>query len=230
MTYLTYRISSNGWELTYSKWKERISILVDERRKWELGLCTLLSGGLSHDMKKTNQKLLQVNPYYQCHAGNLHTKWCHRRDCSTRRRRNEIPQDQDSPPNEYLMHISAHAVSGQVTAGTFSVKVTVGGQTGIALIDTGSSSTFIDLYLAVTTTCHIQKKKSAKIAVAGGGQLTSGAIIADTAFCFLVFQRSGGAEEFLVEKGRALANPSIQTLEKKKPILRHLLPSVHIII
>ena len=69
----------------------------------------------------------------------------------------EIPQDQDSPPNEYLMHISAHAVSGQVTAGTFSVKVTVGGQTGIALIDTGSSSTFIDLYLAVTTTCHIQK-------------------------------------------------------------------------
>lgn len=22
----------------------------------------------------------------------------------------EIPQDQDSPPNEYLMHISAHAV------------------------------------------------------------------------------------------------------------------------
>jgi predicted aspartyl protease len=41
------------------------------------------------------------------------------------------------------MHISAHAVSGQVTAGTFSVKVTVGGQTGIALIDTGSSSTFI---------------------------------------------------------------------------------------
>jgi hypothetical protein len=142
----------------------------------------------------------------------------------------EIPQDQDSPPNEYLMHISAHAVSGQVTAGTFSVKVTVGGQTGIALIDTGSSSTFIDLYLAVTTTCHIQKKKSAKIAVAGGGQLTSGAIIADTAFCFLVFQRSGGAEEFLVEKGRALANPSIPTLEKKKPILRHLLPSVHIII
>ena len=96
----------------------------------------------------------------------------------------EIPQDQDSPPNEYLMHISAHAVSGQVTAGTFSVKVTVGGQTGIALIDTGSSSTFIDLYLAVTTTCHIQKKKSAKIAVAGGGQLTSGAIIADTAFFF----------------------------------------------
>ena len=73
-------------------------------------------------------------------------------------------------------------------------------------------------------------KNSAKIAVAGGGQLTSGAIIADTAFCFLVFQRSGGAEEFLVEKGRALANPSIPTLEKKKPILRHLLPSVHIII
>ena len=94
----------------------------------------------------------------------------------------KIPQDQDSPPNEYLMHISAHAVSGLVTAGTFSVKVTVGGQTGIALIDTGSSSTFIDLSFAVKTTCHIQKKNSAKIAVAGGGQLTSGAIIADTAF------------------------------------------------
>lgn len=121
---------------------------------------------------------MQVNPYYQCHAGNWHTKWCHRRDCSTRRRRNEIPQDQDSPPNEYLMHISAHAVSGLVTAGTFSVKVTVGGQTGIALIDTGSSSTFIDLSFAAT--CHIQKTNSAKIA--GGGQLTSGAIIADTAF------------------------------------------------
>lgn len=142
----------------------------------------------------------------------------------------QIPQDQDSPPNEYLMHISAHAVSGQVTAGTFSVKVTVGGQTGIALIDTGSSSTFIDLSFAVKTTCHIQKRNSAKIAVAGGGQLTSGAIIADTAFCFLVFQRSGGAEEFLVEKGRALANPSIPTLEKKKPIFRHLLPSGNIII
>uniref|UniRef100_K3YLR2 Uncharacterized protein n=1 Tax=Setaria italica TaxID=4555 RepID=K3YLR2_SETIT len=91
--------------------------------------------------------------------------------------------------------------SGQVTTVTFSVKVTVGGQTGIALIDTGSSS-----------------------------QLTSGAIIADTAFCFLVFQRSRGAEEFLVEKGQALANPSIPTLEKKKPIFRHLLPSGNIII
>jgi hypothetical protein len=45
--------------LTYSKWKERISILVDERRKWELGFCTLLSGGLSHDMIKTNPKLLR---------------------------------------------------------------------------------------------------------------------------------------------------------------------------
>nr|YP_010131863.1 hypothetical protein KQ334_mgp012 [Chrysopogon zizanioides]QPZ94383.1 hypothetical protein [Chrysopogon zizanioides] len=77
------------------------------------------------------------------------------------------------------MHISAHAVSGLVTAGTFSVKVTVGGQTGIALIDTGSSNSLICLS---QTTCHIQKKNSAKIAVAGGGQLTSGAIIADTAF------------------------------------------------
>jgi hypothetical protein len=52
---------------------------------------------------------------------------------------------------------------------------------------------------------------------------SASALERDTAVCFLVFQRSGGAEEFIVEKGRALANPSIPTLEKK-----HFLLIVHL--
>nr|CAA53775.1 unnamed protein product [Triticum aestivum] len=108
----------------------------------------------------------------------------------------EIPQDQDSPPNEYPMHIWLMQFQGRSLLAHFQFKVHCWWTNRHCLIDTGSSSTFIDLYLAVTTTCHIQKKKSAKIAVAGGGQLTSGAIIADTAFCFLVFQRSGERKSF----------------------------------
>jgi hypothetical protein len=63
-----------------------------------------------------------------------------------------------------------HVVSWLVTAGTFSVKVIVGGETCIALMILAIQVHF-DLSFAVKTTCHIQKKKSAKTVVAGEANL-----------------------------------------------------------
>jgi hypothetical protein len=54
--------------------------------------------------------------------------------------------DQQQPPQ--LLLISAHATNGTFYPTTFSVVVTIGGKSGIALVDSGSTDTFMDYSFA----------------------------------------------------------------------------------
>lgn len=72
-----------------------------------------------------------------------------------------------------LMHLSAHAVEGTASIATFSLLIQIGGQQAVALVDSGSSNTFMDYKFALKTNCHLTPTTPKKISVAGGGLLTS---------------------------------------------------------
>jgi hypothetical protein len=61
----------------------------------------------------------------------------------------------DNQEEQQLMHISSHAVSGTKSSDTITVTVCIGGKRGLALVDTGSTSTFIDVSFALKTSCQI---------------------------------------------------------------------------
>ena len=45
---------------------------------------------------------------------------------------------------EELMHLSVHATAGTASIATFSWLLVIGGQQAVALVDSGSSHTFMD--------------------------------------------------------------------------------------
>lgn len=65
---------------------------------------------------------------------------------------------------------------------TLSILVIVGGKQAIALVNSGSNSTFMSLQFALQTTCTIVKDRSRAVSVAGGGKLWSGSYILATTF------------------------------------------------
>ena len=65
---------------------------------------------------------------------------------------------------------------------TISILVQIAGKQGIALVDSGSNSTFISLKFALTTSCTILKDTTGAITVAGGGTLWSGSYIPSITF------------------------------------------------
>lgn len=79
------------------------------------------------------------------------------------------------------MRISAQAMDPD-SVNTISILIQVGGKQAVALVDSGSNSTFMNLSFALKTSCTILKDKSRSVAVAGGGKLWSGAYIPDTYF------------------------------------------------
>jgi hypothetical protein len=83
-------------------------------------------------------------------------------------------------PQQQCMHISINALSDSVSS--IRILVQIGGKQAVALVDTGSSSTFMNLQFALQTNCEIIKADSQPIAIAGGGTLWSGAVIPSTAF------------------------------------------------
>lgn len=74
---------------------------------------------------------------------------------------------------EELMQLSAHAVEGTTSIATFSLLLMIEGQEAVALVDSGSSHTFMDYKFALKSNCHLQKAETKKIAIAGGGHLLS---------------------------------------------------------
>ena len=60
--------------------------------------------------------------------------------------------------------------------------VSVGGKQAIALVDSGSNSTFMILKFALQTSCTIIKDQSRAVTVAGRGKLWSGSYIPTTTF------------------------------------------------
>jgi hypothetical protein len=52
--------------------------------------------------------------------------------------------DTETPQQPQLLMISSYAANGTTSTVTFSVVVFIGGKRGIALIDSGSTDTFMD--------------------------------------------------------------------------------------
>jgi hypothetical protein len=100
---------------------------------------------------------------------------------------NQVLLQQDSPESEaaqtpQLLMISLHATQGTSSTATFSLIVIIGGKKGIALVDSGSTDTFIDYTFASKTHCSIISTKAKRVKVASGGYLDSNAITAQTTY------------------------------------------------
>jgi hypothetical protein len=90
----------------------------------------------------------------------------------------------DTPPEQppQLLMLSSHAAHGTSAAATFSVLLTLRGKKGIALIDSGSTDSFVDYIFAGKPSCSIVATESRKVKVAGGGYLESFAALAPTTY------------------------------------------------
>lgn len=56
---------------------------------------------------------------------------------------------------EHLMQISIQAVQGVTKVTTYTLLVSMGGKKVVALLDSGSSHTFMDLRFAINASCKI---------------------------------------------------------------------------
>jgi hypothetical protein len=94
---------------------------------------------------------------------------------------NLVPQEPDSSP-ETLMHISAEALHGIPGDTTLSVIAHIAGFQAVALIDTGSTNTFIDTQFVKRAQLEVQATATQKVLVAGGGELHSAGCIPNCTF------------------------------------------------
>lgn len=95
----------------------------------------------------------------------------------------EIYPSATSPTEEeQCMQISQQALGKKPTAATFSFKVNIGGECGIALLDSGSSHSFIDMHFVANTSCNTVNNPMKIVLIAGGGQLQSGSHVAQTPY------------------------------------------------
>lgn len=79
----------------------------------------------------------------------------------------------NAPVKNELMHLSAHATEGTAGVATFSLLLLIGGYQAVALVDSGSSHTFMDQKFALKSNCHLQPGPIKKFSIAGGGHLIS---------------------------------------------------------
>jgi hypothetical protein len=83
---------------------------------------------------------------------------------------------------EQLMKISAAVYNGYPTASTISLLLSFPKTTAIALADTGSTTTFMDLDFAVKHKIPMTNTSAKSVTVAGGGTLTSSALAPNCRF------------------------------------------------
>jgi predicted aspartyl protease len=67
--------------------------------------------------------------------------------------------------------ISSHVDTGTSFAATFSIIVSIGGKSGIALVDSGSTYTFMNFASASKINCNIVSTSLKKVMVEGRGHL-----------------------------------------------------------
>jgi hypothetical protein len=87
----------------------------------------------------------------------------------------KAPAASDNTAEPQFMQISIQAARGNVSSNTFTVMVNIGGKQGIALLDTGSTHTFIDLKFSTKIQCTTISNNLETVQVAGGGTLQTGA-------------------------------------------------------
>ena len=69
------------------------------------------------------------------------------------------------------MHENIYSSNDPDSVNTISMMIHVGGKQAVALVDSGSNSTFMNLQFALKTNLTILKDKSRSVAVVGGGKL-----------------------------------------------------------
>jgi hypothetical protein len=80
----------------------------------------------------------------------------------------ETTKPTSDPPPQLLM-ILTHAAKGSSSPATFSTLIQIGGITGVALIDSGSTDSFIDYTFTSKSICSIVTATPMKVKVAWGG-------------------------------------------------------------
>lgn len=84
--------------------------------------------------------------------------------------------------HEQAMFISAYALGHQSTVQTPTIIISVNGKRAVALLDFGSSSSFMNEKFAIKSNCHMLPRKPRAISVAGGGTLISAAVVPNCPF------------------------------------------------
>jgi hypothetical protein len=72
-----------------------------------------------------------------------------------------------------LLLISANAVNGTSSTQTFSLLLMIGGKRALALVDSGSTHTFMNYSFAAETNCYVSSAPSQSVILVGGGKLQS---------------------------------------------------------
>jgi hypothetical protein len=81
-----------------------------------------------------------------------------------------------------LMSITGQVVDDPTPTNTPCVFITIGGKRTVALLDSGSTSTFIDQSFALKANCPLLPATHTQVQVAGGGTLSSHSVVPDCSF------------------------------------------------
>jgi hypothetical protein len=90
--------------------------------------------------------------------------------------------DTPTDPTPQLLTLSSHVVKGTSSATTFSIIIIIEGKRGIALIDSGSTDTFLDYTFASKSGYNIISTASKTVKVVGGGQLETSVVTMKTSY------------------------------------------------
>jgi hypothetical protein len=91
-------------------------------------------------------------------------------------------QGQAAPEGDCLMQISAEALHGIPRQSTLSVLVHINGHQAVALLDSGSTNTFVDTEFASKAHLPITQTTAYIVLVAGGGELQSAGCVPNCKF------------------------------------------------
>ena len=84
----------------------------------------------------------------------------------------DVSEEEQETPTESVLQISMHAVMGiNIPKHTFTLSVQIGNQVAIALVDSGSTATFMTPEFAAKANCKLTASPPLKVIVADGGLL-----------------------------------------------------------
>uniref|UniRef100_J3KUY4 Reverse transcriptase domain-containing protein n=1 Tax=Oryza brachyantha TaxID=4533 RepID=J3KUY4_ORYBR len=81
------------------------------------------------------------------------------------------PQKEREGSTEELMLISMNAMQGTGRPDTFAVMIQINGRRAVGLVDSGSTSTFMEQKFAIKSECPLHPRLAKKVTVAVGGEL-----------------------------------------------------------
>lgn len=94
----------------------------------------------------------------------------------------ESATSENESPTEELMYISQTAVQGTSRPDTFSVLIKINGRTAVGLVDSGSTTTFMDQDYALRNYYPLKNTDTKKVVVAGGGELKTDVMVPDISY------------------------------------------------